>query len=136
MEIYKPVQEVYALYKDRSRMREWQPGFLEEAATTDKNGRPQFRRKFRIGNRTLWMKETVIHDSYPRYDADYTLKGVFNPVRNIFQPTPSGHTQWISESAFRFKWLMKLIAPFLKAGFEKQNRIIMDNFKRYAENKL
>ena len=135
-EIRKPVNDVYALYTDRNRFQDWQPGFVEEEVSASKNGQKQYRLRYRIGNRTMWMNESVIRNSFPHYDSDYSLKGVFNPVRNTFQATPEGFTKWTVESKFRFKGLMKLIAPFMRSGFEKQNRIIMSNFKRYAENKL
>lgn len=131
--IEKPTDQVFDLIRDRSLMLQWQPGVISSEETSEKNGRKRYKLSVRMGNRTMPMIETIEKDLFPEYVVRYEVKGVMNTVRNSFAATPSGSTLWTSESSYHFKGLMKLIGPFFKSGFDKQNRIIMHNFKSFAE---
>ena len=132
-EILKPIDEVVGLYKNRELMRKWQPGLLTDELTADKHGNPIHRLTFRIGNRNMIMTERILKSGPREHEVVYEMKGVWNAVHNSFTPNPDGSTLWTSDITFRFKWIMKLIAPFMRSGFEKQSKIIMKNFKNFAE---
>ena len=131
--IPQPVDTVFSLYTDREKISKWQPGFIREEITEDKKGRMRFIQTFRIGNRNMVITESILRHSFPSYDVEYRLKGIVNRVHNTFQAHGPDKTIWTSEITFRFRWLMKLIGPFMKKGLEKQSKMIMDNFKNYAE---
>lgn len=130
--IDKPVDAVFDLFRDRQLMFSWQPGLISSEEVKAKNGNKTYKLFLKIGRRTLPMTEIVERDLFPHYHVRYELKGVVNTVKNTFSPTPSGSTLWISVSTFRFKGLMKLIAPFMHSGLEQQSKIIMHNFKNFV----
>lgn len=132
-EIKKPVEEVVRLYKNRELMPKWQPGLLTDESTVDKRGNSIHRLTFRIGNRNMIMTERILKSTSREHDVVYEMKGVWNAVHSSFTAKTDGSTLWTSEVTFRFKWIMKLIAPFMRSGFEKQSEIIMKNFKNFAE---
>lgn len=132
-EIHKPVDEVVRLYKNRELMPKWQPGLLSDEAVEDKRGKQVHRLTFRIGSRNMVMTETLLRSTGQNHDVAYDMRGVWNSVHNTFTPLSEGRTLWKSDFAFRFKGITKLIAPFMRSGFEKQSEIIMKNFKSFAE---
>jgi len=135
-QIQKPVEEVVRLYKSRQLMPQWQPGLLTDESAADKRGNPIHRLTYRIGNRNMIMTERILKSTSRGHDVVYEMKGVWNAVHSSFTPQPDGSTLWTSDISFRFKWIMKLIAPFMRKGFQKQSEIIMKNFKNFAERQL
>jgi hypothetical protein len=132
-EIHKPVEQVYRLFTDREKMILWQPGLLENEALQNKDGVKRYKLVYRIGNRSMVMTETILKDVFPGYDVEYRLKGIVNTVNNVFTANGPDKTIWISDNEFRFRWLMKLVGVFMKKGLENQAKIIMKNFKNFAE---
>jgi hypothetical protein len=91
---------------------------------------------FQFGRRKMTMTETILRDELPRhFEGTYSMKGVHNRIHNSFTTTKAGTTIWTYSSEFRFKWLMSLVGIFMKDDFIKQSRIIMSNFKRFAEQR-
>jgi uncharacterized protein YndB with AHSA1/START domain len=132
IEINKPVEAVFDLFRDRQLMSRWQPGLVSSEEAKQKGGNKTFKNYLKIGRRTMPVTEIIQKDMFPNYNVIYELKGIVNKVENTFHATPSGSTRWESVSTFRFKGLMKIIAPFMRSGLEQQSRIIMQNFKNFV----
>ena len=132
-EIQKPVHEVFRLIKDRQLMPGWQPGLLSDEAIDKKEGRERYKLTFRIGRRNIIMTETILKDKFPEYEVSYDLKGIRNIVRNKFEDSGQNATIWKSDTSFQFKGIMMLVGNFMRSGLEQQSRIIMKNFKNFAE---
>ena len=132
-EIRKPVAEVVRLFKNRELMPRWQPGLLTDETAEDKKGKPIQRLTYRIGNRNMVMTETLLKSNSREHEVEYVMRGVKNSVYNSFTPKSDETTLWTSDITFRFMGIMKIIAPFMRSGFEKQSEIIMKNFKNFAE---
>lgn len=132
-EIQIPVHEVFRLIKDRGLMPRWQPGLLSEEAIEKKEGRDRYKLIFKIGRRNIIMTETILKDKFPEYEVMYDLKGIRNIVRNKFEASDQNTTIWKSDASFQFKGIMKLVGNFMRSGLEQQTRIIMKNFKNFAE---
>ena len=133
IEIERPVNDVYSMFINRSLQPKWQPGLLEDEPIDDHPGKEHYSMLYRIGNRSMKMTETIIKKSFPQYDAHYKLKGIRNAVQHTFREAGPNTTRWTSVNEFRFVGLMKLIGPFMRSGLEQQSRIIMKNFKTFAE---
>lgn len=132
-EIQKPAHEVFRLIKDRGLMHRWQPGLLSDEAIEKKEGRDRYKLIFKIGRRNIIMTETILKDKFPEYEVMYDLKGIRNIVRNKFEASGQNTTLWKSDASFQFKGIMKLVGNFMRSGLEQQTRIIMKNFKNFAE---
>lgn len=132
-EINKPVHEVFRMIKNRELMPGWQPGLLSDEAIDKKEGLDRYKLTFRIGRRNIIMTETILKDKFPEYEVSYDLKGIRNIVRNKFEGSDQNTTVWKSDTSFQFKGVMKLVGNFMRSGLEQQSRIIMKNFKNFAE---
>ncbi len=134
-EINKPVEVVIRLFADRSHIPKWQPGLLS-SELIESSPHPKYKLVFQFGRRKMTMTETILRDELPRhFEGTYSMKGVYNRIHNSFTTTKSGTTMWTCDNEFRFKWLMSLVGIFMKDDFVRQSKIIMSNFKRFAEQR-
>lgn len=124
----------FALFRDRSSYKKWQPGLIRDELTRDKKGNTIYEMAFRVGRRTLIIKEKIYKDAFPVYNSEYNLKGVKNISQNTFEAFNGNTTVWKQKIEFRFTGLMKLIGVFMRKGLEEQSRIIIKNFKSFAES--
>jgi hypothetical protein len=132
-EINKPLEEVTRLFSNRDLLPKWQPGLLS-SEQIESYPYPKYKLLLSFGRRKMEMMETIIRNELPgHFEGTYEMKGVFNRNINKFQSAGPHQTRWTCESEFRFTGLMKLIAFFMKSGFREQSRVIMANFKRFAE---
>jgi len=133
VEIKKPVQEVYSIFINRERMPEWQPGLISDEAIEDKNGRKRYEMRLDLGRRRMTMTETILKNEFPEYHSLYELKGIRNEVHNNFEKMGQHSTKWMYTTEFRFKGIMMLVGLFMRSGLEQQSKLIMKNFKAFAE---
>lgn len=133
IEIEKPLDLVSGMFADRSLLPRWQPGLVSDEVQMDQEGQKTYKLTYQVGRRKLFITETITLENSHQYHATYKLKGVVNHVRHEFVAIDAHHTKWQSAQEFRFKGMMKLISLFMRSGFENQSRMIMDNFKRFAE---
>lgn len=132
-EINKPLEEVTRLFSNRDLLPKWQPGLLS-SEQIESYPYPKYKLLLSFGRRKMEMMETIIRNELPgHFEGTYEMKGVFNRNINKFESSGSQKTRWTCESEFRFTGLMKLIAFFMRDGFREQSRVIMGNFKRFAE---
>ena len=133
IEIDKPIDKVFGMFTNRNLLPRWQPGLVDDEVQSDKDGNITYKLTYQVGRRKLFMTETIMREEGSQYQASYKLKGVVNHVRHEFESIDAHRTRWRSEQEFRFKGLMRLISLFMRSGFENQSRMIMNNFKRFAE---
>ena len=135
MVIHKPVGYVVDLYIDRNQLSKWQRGLLSSEPIPEKEGYKKYKLTFQLGKRKMFITETILRQDLPQYyDVQYKMKGAQHVVKNSFVAENSSSTKWIYDVEFTFKGLMNLIARFMKSDFDKQSRILMDNFKGFAES--
>lgn len=132
-EINKPLEEVTRLFSNRDLLPKWQPGLLS-SEQIESYPYPKYKLMLSFGRRKMVMMETIVRNELPAlFEGTYEMKGVFNKNINTFTSAGPQKTRWVCESEFRFTGLMKLIAFFMRSGFREQSRVIMANFKRFAE---
>ena len=87
-----------------------------------------------MGKREIEMIETITFRQLPdEFHGNYVANGVTNIQKNYFTEE-NGKTRWISESEFKFKGFMKLMAFFMGKGpFKKQSLAYMKDFKSFTE---
>jgi uncharacterized protein YndB with AHSA1/START domain len=134
MVIRKPIRFVVDLYTDRDQLSKWQRGLLNSELLPDADGRKKYKLTFQLGKRKMFITETILRNELPEYyEVQYKMKGAQHVVKNRFTAENSSSTKWIYDVEFTFKGLMNQIAGFMKSGFDQQSRILMNNFKMFAE---
>ena len=135
--IDKPVNEVVALFDNVDNMKKWMNG-LESFEPLD--GTPgevgaKSRLRFKMGKREIEMIETITAKNLPEeFTGTYEAKGVFNIVRNSFEPLPGNKTKYTTEQEFQFKGFMKLMGLLMPGAFKKQSMKYLQDFKAFAES--
>lgn len=135
--IDKPVNEVVALFDNVDNMKKWMDG-LESFEPLD--GTPgevgaKSRLRFKMGKREIEMIETISAKNLPEeFTGTYEAKGVFNIVRNSFEPLPGNKTKYTTEQEFQFKGFMKLMGLLMPGAFKKQSMKYLQDFKAFAES--
>jgi hypothetical protein len=134
-EINKPLDEVIKTYGNRDLLLKWQPGLIS-SEQIESYPYPKYKLLLSFGRRKLVMMETILRNELPKhFEVTYEMKGIFNRNINSFTSSGPQKTLWKCEAEFRFTGLIKLIAFFMHEGFREQTRVIMANFKKFAEKK-
>ena len=132
-----PRQKVAELFGHRDNQYQWQPGLksitLLEGSPGEEGARSELVYDGRKGD--LVMTETIIKKQFPeRFHLIYRSRGVYNEVKNRFIEEEPGRTVWRNENIFRFRGMMRLMAPFMKQAFIQNTMLTMDRFKIFAEH--
>jgi hypothetical protein len=131
--IHKPLEDVVRLYRDRKMFPLWHPGLMSDEELSSSGAGKKYKLTYKAGRRKLVMTETLLRKEPLCQDVKYELKGVSNLVSSQFSALAPDMTRWHMETTFQFRGLMKLISVFMRSGFEHQSRIIIHNFKSFAE---
>ncbi|MEO6130221.1 MAG: SRPBCC family protein [Saprospiraceae bacterium] len=134
MEIKKPLEEVIRLFANRDNLSKWQKGLLSSEFIADPNGRQRYLLMYKLGRRKMKMTETILKNELPaHYDVNFKLKGAQHTTHNSFYSSGYDSTKWVSEVEYNFSGFMKILARFIKSGFEQQSLMYMKSFKAFAE---
>ena len=83
----------------------------------------------------LNMTETITKRNFPdEFHTIYESRGVYNEMYNYFSEVEANKTIWRTESVFKFRGFMALMAPFMKTAFSSNTLLNMEHFKTFAEN--
>ncbi|MBR9920480.1 MAG: SRPBCC family protein [Bacteroidetes bacterium] len=138
IEIDKPIDEVIALFDNPDNMDKWMEGLQSFEPISGTPGQPgaKSKLKFKSGKREIEMVETVLVRNLPEeFSGSYEAKGVYNVVRNKFEPLPDNRTLYITENEFQFKrFMMRLMGLMMPGAFRKQSVKYLQDFKRFAES--
>ena len=136
VEINKPIARVVELFDNPENMKQWMEGLQSFEAISGKPGWPgaRSRLKFRMGNRSMEMIETVTVRNLPHeFTGTYEMNGIVNIVKNKFERVNDTTTRYISEQEFRFKGMMRFIAMLMPNAFKKQSMKLLESFKNFVE---
>lgn len=131
-----PRSKVIELFDSTENMYKWQPGLKSFEHLSGHPGQEGALSKLIYEGRKgdLTMKETITKRNLPdEFHAVYEARGVYNEMYNYFEETAEGVCTWRTESVFRFRGLMALMAPFMKSAFSKNTLLNMERFKDFAE---
>lgn len=135
--IDKPVDEVIALFDNVDNMKKWMEGLesIEHISGTPGEVGAKSRMEFKMGKREIEMIETITAKNLPEeFTTTYEAKGVFNIVKNSFEPLPDNKTKYSTEQEFQFKGFMKLIGLLMPGAFKKQSMKYLKDFKTFVES--
>lgn len=137
IEINKPIDQVVALFDNVDHLPKWMKGLKAYEHISGTPGQPGAKAKltFLMGSREISMVETITVRRLPQeFSGTYETKGVFNLVKNKFEPLSGQRTKYISEQEFRFSGFMKLIAFLMPGAFKKQSMKYLHDFKTFVES--
>lgn len=135
--IDKPVDQVIALFDNADTMKKWMEGLesFEPISGTPGEVGAKSLLKFKMGKREIEMVETITAKNLPEeFTGTYEAKGVFNIVKNSFEPLPGNKTKYSTEQEFQFKGFMKLMGLLMPGAFKKQSMKYLQDFKAFAES--
>jgi hypothetical protein len=136
IEIDLPRTRVIELFDNPDNLKHWQPGLVSFDAISGVPGEAgaRSRLRYQMGKREIEMIETITERNLPEiFAGTYEAKGVFNTVINRFVPLPNDRTQWVLETEFQFKGMMRLMGWLMPGAFKKQSCEFMQQFKAFAE---
>ena len=131
-----PRTRVIELFDSTENMYKWQKGLKSFKIISGEPGEEGCRSEMVYEGRKgdLEMIETITKRNLPdEFHGIYEARGVYNEMYNYFSETDSGNTVWQTVSVFRFRGLMTLMSPFMKAAFTNNTLLNMERFKSFAE---
>ena len=127
---------VIELFDSTENMYKWQDGLKSFKVISGEPGAEGCRSEMVYEGRKgdLEMIETITKRNLPEeFHGMYEARGVCNEMYNYFSETDSGNTIWQTVSVFKFRGLMALMAPFMRAAFTNNTLLNMERFKSFAE---
>lgn len=137
IEINCPVEQVAALFVNPNHLDQWMEGFqrMEHLSGTPGKKGAKSRLTFQTGKRKMEMVETITAINLPQeFNVAYDMPSVFNTVANRFEKLSENRTKLTVDSEYKFKGIMKLLAPLFSNAFKKPVRKYLVDFKEFAEN--
>lgn len=136
--IDQPLDRVVQLFKDPSKLKEYQPGFLRKEHISgtpwEEGAVSKMYYEFRKGE--MELTETVMKNDLPHeFLGHYHHKHMDNTMLCRFIPIDDNTTRYdtgIEYTAFR-GFMPKMMAKLFPGMFRKQVQKWLDNFKAYAE---
>lgn len=135
--IRKPLNRVIELFDNPENMKQWQPGFQRFEPLSGIPGQPGAKSKlvYQMGNRRVELIETIlVRDLLKEFSGTYETPGFWNRLKNEFVPVDENTTKWVMESEFKFMGIFKLFGWMMTGSFRRRTKMMMENFKRFAEN--
>jgi len=135
--INRPVEQVWDLFQDPSRMGEWVQGFhsIETLKGEGAEVGAMHLLTFMEGKRRIEVTETVVScEPYKEFAMDATTKGMDTRMRTEFIADGSG-TRIESENHFQPTALfMRIMLPLMKGTIGKRVQADLDRFARLVES--
>ena len=134
--IDRPRTQVNELFDNPDNLKHWQPELVRFEHVSGTPGQPEAKSKllYKMGKRTMEIIETVTVRNLPdEFSGTYEMKGVFNAIKNTFEDCGES-TRMVSETEFKFRGFMKVLAFLMPGMFKKQTSKFLQQFKAYAES--
>lgn len=132
-----PRQKVIELFDNPDNLKHWMEGLISFEHLSGAPGMVGAKSKltFQMGKRRMELIETITRRDLPdEFSGTYEANGVFNIQRNRFEIIDQNSTRYISETEFKFKGFMKILAFLMPGAFKKQSMKYLLDFKKFAES--
>ncbi len=139
IEINQPLDRVVELFDNAENLKEWMEGLQSFEHLSGEPGQVGAKSKlvFLMGKRKIEMIETITKRELPKeFAGTYEAKGVWNSIKNTFEPISDDRTLYISEEEFKFSGFMKIFGFLMPGMFKKQSMKYLVAFKNFAERQL
>lgn len=147
IEVDLPRKDVVRLISDAESIPTWLRGLKRHELLSGNHGEvgTSSRFVFDSGGQEMEATETVVRQE-PQdlenlqaseivyYDRELKADGMWSISKDRFIELEPERTLWESENVYRFDGvMMRVLAPFMKGSFRKQQRVHMEDFKAFAE---
>ena len=132
-----PRHKVIELFDNPDNLKHWMEGLISFEHLSGAPGMVGAKSKltFQMGKRRMELIETITRRDLPdEFSGTYEANGVFNIQRNRFEIIDENRTRYISETEFKFKGFMKILALLMPGAFKKQSMKYLLDFKKFAES--
>lgn len=136
IEIELPREKVVELFDSPEQQPKWQRGLQSVELKSGERGKPGAISElvFLHKGRQMGMRETVLRNELPdSFAVLYEAKNVRNENEFRFVELGPDRTKLIAHQDFQFSGFMKLVGLLFKSAFPKQTRLILEDFKNFAE---
>lgn len=130
---------VVKLFDNPENLVKWQPGFVAMEHISGEQGQvgAKYLMKYKMGKRDMELLETITERNLPDvFSGTYETKGIWNSIENHFQETEDGNTKYWTESEFKMRGMMKLMAWIMPGAFKKQSQKYLELFKKFVEEEV
>ena len=135
--INKPRGEVWQVFQDPERMKDWQTSLTAIEPINGTAGQPGAESKltFEEKGREYSLIENIISCQEPEHILQsYENQFSVSTVQNSFLERGQGQTLWITETEYKFKTiLMKIMGPVYKKNLVARTLRNMESFKEMIE---
>lgn len=136
--IHKPRAEVWKFFRDREKLRIWQPTLMQVEPIHGVSGQPGAVSKwtYKENEREFSLTEKVLRREDPgRFESLFENQFASNTENNLFIEQSKGETLWTVEITYQFKTLlMKILGPLLKKNYVARSQKEMERFKETIES--
>jgi len=132
----RSLADVWKSFDNPENMKIWQPTLVsfEPVSGTPGQVGAVSRLTYEEGGRTIVLTETITVRRHPDLFAGTYESGMgTNLIENSFQEISPGRTRWMVSSEFRFKGLLRVMAPFMKGMLSKRVKTDVERFKTKLE---
>lgn len=136
-EIIEAPRELVAELMRNEYNPQWQDGFVGawnlEGAPGEEGCKTKL--KYELNGNQFEMIETIWEVKKPSlFHVGYEFGNIHNYTENYFESVEPNKTKWISNTYFKFPWVMYLFSFRLKRKLKDHSFRNIRNFKHYVES--
>lgn len=135
--INKPIEEVFKVFNDQSKLKEWIPAVKVFEPIEEKEGMVGSTYRMVVDNKgtDFEMKETVTaFEENKRVGLEFAAQGMLKTDDIVFTSDGTSTTITNNASCKGTTYLTKCMFPYLKGAFIKTDKASLDNFKNMIES--
>ena len=142
-----PRNSVIELLTQPAHRPKWLRGLVSHEPVRGVDGQvgTESRIVFQSGRGSMQCTETITRrepanlqnvpaDRVIHFERAIVADGMWSAARERLTESGPEKTVWVSENEYRFKGVMRLVAPMLRGVFIKQSQQHMEDFKAFAEH--
>ncbi|TXC85218.1 hypothetical protein [Luteibaculum oceani] len=137
-EIIEAPKELVAELMRNEHNKDWQDGFVGASNIEGNPGEEgcKTRLQYELDGNQFEIIETIweIKNS-SLFHVGYEFGNINNYTENYFESLSENQTKWISNTYFKFPWIMYLMSFRLKRKLRDHSFRNIRNFKRFVESK-
>lgn len=134
--IQRPVDVVWNFFDTPDNMKLWLTGFVRFEHLTGIPGTvgATSRHVYEMNGKPFELiEEITVKEHHKAFHGILRNKMMISTIRTIFTDLGNGTTELMSTSDVTFQGLMKLVAPFMKNGFQRRQDADLKKLKMSIE---
>lgn len=136
IEVNKPIDEVFALFNDKNKLKEWTPTIklFEPINETANHVGSTYKVIVDNNGKDFEMTEKVLaFEKNKKVSIEFDAQGMLKTDVITFKSVGNKTIITNNASCKGTNFMLKCIFPFSKGMFKKEDQKYLDNFKKFAE---